>query len=135
LLPSRLFFATLNHLTTTSQEYEMDRLNEAEERIARQIMESDKPQDKAKVAYISTAYAIFRAITLCVCVSHNRLPEYEKIIRVVLFELGDFVADHSDNLTSKDALDEAFNTIMIRARALVEDALGVKRFDGTENGS
>ena len=113
----------------------MDRLTEEENRIADKIMNSDDPRDRAKVAYIDLAYAIFRSIALCVCVSHNRLPALHSVINEVYEPVGEFVSDQMDEMTTKESLNLIFNKIMIRSRALVEDALGVPRFDGTSNGS
>ena len=90
----------------------------------------------AKIAFLGLTKQIFDAMLTVMCVSANRFMDRDEIHDEIVLPMGDFVKDITDKaLKSEDSLNLHCRYVMLRTRALAEDALGVPRDDGTEKGS
>ena len=105
-------------------------------RSALDDMEKD-PRGRAAVQYTKMSHDVFLAMLLCTLVSHNRASEHVEIHSQVNHKISTFSADQTyiavQNPCQK-SVDKVLFNVMLYTRALVEDALGVKRHDGTAKG-
>jgi hypothetical protein len=108
-------------------------INEALEKFA----ESDHGQHMAaRFAFSALAKQIFDSMLTVMCVSVDRIKDKNQIYNEIVLPIGDFVMEISEKaLDSEESLALCCRHVMLRTRALAEDALGLSRYDGTEKGS
>jgi hypothetical protein len=98
----------------------------------------DDPLLVAGLQFTHAAHDVFEAMLLCTLISHKRASEKSGIHDLIITGIGKFVSKESGRIFKnrcQDSLDTALFNVMLQTRALTEDALGVKRHDGTAKGS
>ena len=90
----------------------------------------------AKISFMSLSKKIFDSMLVVMCVSVDRIEDVDQVHNEIVQPIGDFVEEIIEKaLDSEESLGLCLRHVMLRTRALAEDALGLSRYDGTKEGS
>lgn len=80
---------------------------------------------------------VFTAMLTCTLVSHNQITKHHEIHNAVVENVREYVSYATMDLAMlcrEENVNKLLFNVMLKTRALVEDALDVKRYDGTPKG-
>ena len=116
----------------------IDLLEGLDSLIEKAVSEDAKDPDQiGGIRFVKMFHDVFTSMLLCTVVSHNRAREHDTIQDRVISDIASFVAEQTYYVVQKpcqESVDTALFNVMLYTRATVEDALGVKRHDGTAKG-
>jgi hypothetical protein len=123
----------------TFEKIDFEDLPEELQNMIKNAVGSDMPTGLhlAAESYSRMTHEVFVSMVLCTCVAHNRMKDVDKIRSILASAMASFSSDQASPLfynPSQDALDKGLMNVMLKSRALAEDALDVKRHDGTAKG-